>query len=246
MLVCHRKPFFKGFILLLSFALMAVIMLMPIFKGNDGEKLTSLEFADAVFNSLSKGSSNFFDEVEQSVRTVAGQNVHLAVAVANSNLGTLAVKQLKDAGVDQASDENGVVAFAGDLAQILSAATRDSREIFNNNGQTVVERYGCANPLDCMQAWWRILEPSVKELQKAGRIADAKVVDAVVKKAVEPANNFYGISDANVADNILLILAMLTFYVIYAIWYGFGIYNLFDGLGLMGAHEKTPDAAEDL
>ena len=36
-------------------------------------------------------------------------------------------------------------------------------------------------------------------------------------------------------DNIALLTFMLVFYVVYTLWYGYGVFELFEGLGL-GAH----------
>lgn len=245
MLVRHKKPFLKGFALLLSFFVMAAVMLTPIFRGVDGSRLTSLQYADAVFNSLSKGSSDFAQEVQAAIKTVAGQKVDLSIPFSSLRLSQMAERELAAAGTEKVMAMDEVVSFHGPLEPILAAAARDSAELFANNGKAVSDRYAGAPPLLVSEAWWHLLEPAVKELQKEGRVQTASVVDLVVKKAIEPANNFYGISDANVADNIFLIFAMLAFYVLYAIWYGFGIYNLFDGLGLMGGHAGTSGAAEN-
>lgn len=238
MIVRHKKAFLKGIVLLLSFIIMAIIMLMPIFSAKDGSRLTSLEFADSVFNSLSKGSSNFMDDVAAQIKTVTGKNVQLQAHIGDKAIADLALKELQAAGIADASLKDGIITFGGNFENILQAALLDSRQLFHNEGKIVSGRYGGVPPLDVSLAWWRLLQPCVKELQLKGDLAEAKVLDMVIKKAIEPANNFYGISEASVADNMLLMIAMLVFYVLYAIWYGFGIYNIFDGLGLMGSSAK--------
>lgn len=237
MLVYAKKPFYIGLLMLVSFIIMAWIMLLPIFPGASGQKLTSLQFADEVFNSLSKGSSNFFPEVRESIKSVHGKEVSLAVDLDGRDLASIILQELMKAGVTDAVETDGVITFKGNLERILAAATQDSADLFANDGNAISSRYNGASPLQISRGWWHLLQPCVKLLQMQGAVADAKVVDTVVKKAIEPANNFYGISDANAAENILLILGMLTFYVLYAIWYGFAIYNLFDGLGFLGKHD---------
>ncbi|KJU85505.1 hypothetical protein MBAV_002301, partial [Candidatus Magnetobacterium bavaricum] len=56
--------------------------------------------------------------------------------------------------------------------------------------------------------------------------------NAVVKKAVEPAYNFYGIQPQKVSDKILLMAGLLVFYVFYTIMWGYAIFFVFEGLGL--------------
>ena len=54
----------------------------------------------------------------------------------------------------------------------------------------------------------------------------------VMKKAVETAYNFYGISPERVSDRIGLMTGLLVFYVVYTLWWGFAIFFIFEGIGL--------------
>jgi hypothetical protein len=71
-----------------------------------------------------------------------------------------------------------------------------------------------------------------KELKKQGKIAEAKIVSDVMKKAVEPAYNFYKIEGQKVSEKAGLMIGLLVFYVVYTMWWGFAIFYLFEGLGL--------------
>jgi hypothetical protein len=70
-------------------------------------------------------------------------------------------------------------------------------------------------------------------------IAEAQVVDQVLRRAVEPGNNFFGVTPARVSDHLLLMAGMLLFYVLYTLWYGFAIFDLFEGVGLTMTKSKV-------
>ena len=71
-----------------------------------------------------------------------------------------------------------------------------------------------------------------KELKKEKLIAEANMISDVKKKAVETAYNFYGIAPEKVSDRVGIMTALLVFYVIYTMWYGFAIFYIFEGVGL--------------
>ena len=52
-----------------------------------------------------------------------------------------------------------------------------------------------------------------------------------MSKAIEPAYNYYGVQAKPVKEEIFLLIAALAFYVIYTMWYGFGLLYLFEGCG---------------
>jgi capsid portal protein len=83
-----------------------------------------------------------------------------------------------------------------------------------------------------MTSWWNVLKVMDKELKKQGKIEDSKIVSDVMKKAVEPAYNYYKIEAQQVADKAGIMTGLLVFYVIYTMWWGFAIFYMFDGIGL--------------
>lgn len=244
MLIRERRPFFWGILLLVSFAIMAITMLQPVFRDSEGVRISSLQFADAVFNSLSKGSSWFVPQVREEIAALPRTDVDLSVRLARPALAPVILRLLTDTGITDSVFSNGNISFRGNFNAVLKAAAEDAALLYDNKGEELASRYGGEQPLRIAQAWWQLLEPAVKELQRMERLQAARVVEMVVKKAIEPGNNFYGLPVARVAENIPLICAMLAFYVLYAIWYGFGIYRLFEGLGLLGPHEARENVAE--
>ncbi|MBQ9537082.1 MAG: hypothetical protein IJU79_04745 [Desulfovibrionaceae bacterium] len=238
MLIHEKKPFIRGSLMILSFLVVFGALLTPIFHDEHGKPLTGLQFADNVFNELSKGSSNFFPTLRDQVATLAGRNVQLTVKVKKADQAPLAVTLLNQAGA-QASNEQGTITFGGDLAQILAAAVDDSEKLYHNNDKDVSAKYNGVKALDVSSAWWQVLTPSIKELQKNKMIAEAKVVDQIIRRGIETGHNFFGIEPAKVKDHVLLLTSMLVFYIIYTLWYGFSIFELFEGIGLAMTKSKV-------
>lgn len=232
------KPLIRGLFMLASFAILFLLVLMPIWPGPDGEKLTGLQFADAAFNGLSKGSSYFIPEAELASGAMTGKSVSLAPRLANAEQAALAARILQKAGMEVKLD-GSIVSFSGDLGSALKAAVHDSDLLYNNDGEAVSERYGGAEPLSVARAWWHALNPCIRQLQRQGHNLEAEAVQDVVKRAIEPGNNFYGIKAQKISANVFLVLSLLLFYVLYTLWYGFGMYEIFEGLGLLeGKPEK--------
>ena len=90
MLVHAKAPFIRGCLLLISFLALFGIMLMPLMKDELGNHMTGLQYADNVFNELSKGSSYFIPGVRNSVKTVEGKSVQLTVKLKKADLAALA------------------------------------------------------------------------------------------------------------------------------------------------------------
>ena len=239
--IVRKKPdFVKGVAMLGTFLILFTFILSPILPGADGRKLTGLEYADKIFNELSKGSSFFIPAVREAIAPLMGKDATLRVTLQKPELAPLATRLLERAGVYRVEAQGARLGFAGDLGAILEAATQDADDLYHNDGQAVSARCDGAPALEVAQAWWYLLKPCIQELQKQGRVADAKVVEQVVTRALAPGNNFYGIEPAKMSEHVLLVCGLLAFYVLYTLWYGFGIYEIFEGLGLVtGSHKET-------
>ncbi len=229
MLIHHTKSFVKGMLLLLTFGVMCTVMLFPVLQNEYGNRMTGLEYADSVFNSLSKGSSYFVPQVRESVQEVKGRAVSVSVPLKHE-LGEAMVRAYESIGAE-ARIEGQRLLVRGDLGAILDAVTDVGDRLYFNDTKTVEGRFH-QPALLVARAFWHSLNPAIKALQRQGRIEDAKVVDQVLRRVLEPGNNFYSVPVARVSDHVLLIVVMLAFYIIYTLWYGFGIMELFQGIGL--------------
>jgi len=239
MLIVNKKLFIRGALLFVSFACVLASLFMPIWgSGENG-----LNEADDLFNRLSKGSSYFIPGVQKDLPTVEGKIVNVTVKVKEGDVKFIprAVENMKKAGVDVSSTEN-TITYSGDLSKILTLAVQDADDMFKDNGQAVKDRYGVTEP-DAekliTKAWWIVLEGSIKPLQKQKLIAEAKIVGNVNKRALEPGYNFYKIPSKKVADSVLPLAGLLIFYVVYTMWYGYAIFDMFAGIGLSMSKSKV-------
>ena len=71
---------------------------------------------------------------------------------------------------------------------------------------------------------------------KQKQFQEAKTVDLVVKKVVEPSYNYYGIEPQKISDRVFIVFFSLVFYVVYTLWYGFAVMYLFEGWGMKLEH----------
>ena len=239
MLVHAKAPFIRGCLLLISFLALFGIMLMPLMKDELGNHMTGLQYADNVFNELSKGSSYFIPGVRNSVKTVEGKSVQLTVKLKKADLAALAGMVLEKSGATDVRVEDGKVSFSGNLGPILTSATDDADNLYNNNADAVSQKYDGQPALKVAAAWWYVLSPCIKEQQKQYKIGEAQVVDNVLRRAIEPGNNFFSVPPAKVSEHLILMSAMLIFYVLYTLWYGFAIFELFEGMGLAMTKSKV-------
>lgn len=239
MLVHAKAPFIRGCLLLISFLVLFVILLMPIMKDELGNHVTGLQYADNVFNELSKGSSYFIPGVRENLKSVDGKDIQITVKLKKADLAPLAALVLEKSGATNVSAQDGKVSFSGNLGLILASATDDSDNLYNNDAEAVARKYDGEPALKVASAWWYVLSPTIKELQKQHKIAESQVVDQVLRRAIEPGNNFYSVPAAKVSEHLVLMSAMLIFYVLYTLWYGFAIFELFEGMGLAMTKSKV-------
>jgi len=241
MLIRNKALFNKGLMLMASFLCIFVSLFLPIWGGHGN----GLDAADNMFNRLSKGSSYFIPGVREDALKLEGKNVTITVKVKEAALAPRAVENLVKAGAT-AELKDGAITYTADLGKILGAALVDADDLFNNRGPAVLERYAATEAnaeKTIVKAWWAVLDPSIKELQKQKLIQEAKVVGQVNKRGLEPGYNFYGIAGEKVLDNVLPLVGLLAFYVLYTMWYGYAIFDMFGGIGLGMSKPKTKSEA---
>ncbi|MDL2279369.1 hypothetical protein LJC15_01725 [Desulfovibrio sp. OttesenSCG-928-G11] len=240
MLIRNGKAFTRGLMLMGSFIVIFVLFFTPVFPAQEegGEKTNGLVFADHLFNTLSKGSSNFFDpslsdpkSVNVAVESVKGVTVDIETPIKDQALVESAVKLLGGYGFEVSAAGTGVK-MKGDLYAFLSGALADSLSTYNNNFEEVAGRRDGMEGRQVMKTYWALVDGMIKPMQRAGQVKEATVVNTVKGKAVESSYNFYGITPLRVMDNVPLVAGFLIFYVIYTMWYGFAIFELFEGIGL--------------
>lgn len=231
MIVKNKTEFFKGVFLAVTFAGVLALIFSPVFgKDKDGKDMNGLVYADDMFNKLSKGSSYFIPKVVKSNEAVKGTQVAMAIKLEKAEQNANALKLLTTSGAT-AQNTGASIELTGDLGAVMANVLQDADDMFKNDGKKVADRYGM-DEKEAMTTWWDVLKVMDKSLKKQGRIAEAKIVSDVMKKAVEPAFNFYKIEAQNVVDKAGIMTALLVFYVAYTMWWGFAIFYMFDGVGL--------------
>jgi hypothetical protein len=226
MLIRHGKMFNMGLLLGISFLGVLFLIFQPVFPG---EK-TGLDFADDLFNKLSKGSSYFIPAVTKDNEKLMGTNFSVNIKLDKPEQVESAVKVLTTGGV-QATAKEAQLAITGDLGKLLGSAIRDSDEMYKNEGAKVSGRYGLKDS-EVMMLWWTVLSKMNKEFQKDKKLSESDMVVKVMQKAVEPAYNYYGIEAEKVSGKAFTLIGLLVFYVGYTMWWGYAIFYMFDGIGL--------------
>jgi len=226
MIVKSKMEFAKGAFLAATFAGVLALIFSPIF----GEGRNGLVYADDMFNKLSKGSSYFIPKVAKSNEQFANTAIAVTVKYEKPEQIDGTVKLLTTAGID-AKNANAELQINGSLGTLMTKILQDSDDMYKNNGSAVATRYG-REEKKVMETWHTMLKGMDKSLKKQGKIAEAKMVSDVMKKAVEPAYNYYKVEAQNVVDKAGIMTGLLVFYVAYTMWWGFAIFYMFDGVGL--------------
>ena len=234
MLVRHKKTMTIGVLLGLSFIGVLVLIFSPVF----GEGKNGLEYSDALFNKLAKGSSYFIPELTQSLKEVQGKdNGETTIRMENADAASKAAKILTRADMNVVV-KGSELTINGDLAKELGNVLDDSNAMYYNNGSEISQKYGMDEG-EVMSIWWGVLKRTAKEFQKTDRVEQADVIQEVMKKGIEPAFNFYNVEPQKVSDKALTVTGLLLFYILYTMWWGYAIFYLFDGLGLSMTKAKV-------
>ncbi|MBF0538194.1 MAG: hypothetical protein HQL03_08080 [Nitrospirae bacterium] len=225
-MIKNSGAFFKGLIIAMCFLGLLFLIFSPVF----GDGRNGLVYADDMFNKLAKGSSHFIPALLAGNQKNQDKTISVTFSMDKAEEAELAGKLITTAGVKAVVDK-GAISMEGSLGKLIGAVLEDSELMFQNDADKIKSRYEQPGKV-VMKAWWGALSKMVKKLEKDGKINEAKAINNVVKKAVEPAYNFYGIQPQNVSDKILLMIALLVFYVFYTIMWGYAIFFMFEGLGL--------------
>jgi len=135
-----------------------------------------------------------------------------------------------------AAVENDNLMVNGDLEKIFSTCLEDTESAYHNRADDLGARYGLeARP--ALHSWWVALGAMERDLNRQKLFAAAQLTHTVQAKTVECAYNYYGIEAQQIRDRWGTVLFSLVFYVLYTVWYGYGIMYVFEGLGFeLAAH----------
>jgi len=236
MIIRNKKPFAVGAIFAISFIGVLLMIFSPVFGGKNG-----LQYADDTFNKLAKGSSYFIPKVSKEVEKVAGKPMVASFKLEDKEQVENTRKLFETAGA-KVEVTNDVILVNGDMAAILGSAVKDADSMYKNDGKAITDRYGY-DEKQVMKNWWFAFSKMEKSMKKEKLIAEAKVIGEVNKKAIEPGYNFYKIDANKVSEHAGILSGLLMFYVLYTMWWGYGIFFMFEGVGLTMKKSKVKKEA---
>lgn len=228
-MIANKKEFYGGFALFVAFFVVLFIIFSPVFKGQNG-----MEYLDALYNSISKGSAYYIPKVKEEADKFIGNNVTMALKMADEKQAQQTASLFTEVGAT-AEVSGDQLTVSGDLGNILANCLTDSDSMYNNDGTTVSNKYGY-NERRVLYNWHKALKAADKNLKKQKLFKEAKVVALTIKKVVETSYNYYKIEPQKIGDKVGIVIFSLIFYVGYTMWYGFSILFMFEGWGLRLEH----------
>lgn len=226
----QKRLMARGVVLLGSFFVVLGLIFSPVFPN----KMNGLDYMDNLFNMISKGSSYFIPKIKADGEKKAGTMIEAKVKVADEKVLQQMVQMLTVSGMEAVASGSELV-IKGDLGKFMASSLDDADKMFANNGKPVSEKYGVPER-QVMHNWYTLYKGMSKDFKANEKFAEMKVVENASKKALEPAYNYYGVESKIWNQNIGLIAFSLGFYVLYTLWFGFGIMYVFEGLGLRIGH----------
>jgi len=231
-LVRNKRTFSIGLVMIASFILCYVGMMSP----NFGNGRNGLEFADDMFNSLSKGSAYFIKDAQKVADGQKGKSINLTVKAPSAADAVKWGKLYTTADADVTVKDSSVT-INGDYGKILGAVVADSDLMYHNDSKSLEKKYGY-DGREATNNWNNSLKKIDAALKAKSQFQQEFDLVKVQQKALEPAYNYYGVEIKKVNENKLSLAFLLSFYLLYTVWYGFGLFYLFDGLGIVVSKPK--------
>ena len=208
----------QGYLLLASFFAVLVAIFMPLFPGTQGNKVNGLDYLDNFFNQLSKGSAYYIGDQIKKAEKYNGQQFTTSLKMKSPEEAALTAKLFATNKIVAAA-EGDKVKVSGDFGSMITIMLNDADSMYHNKGEALTAKYG-VNERQTIYSWYQSLAAMEKDMTKA----------------VEPAYNYYQVEAKSVKAEMFMLIASLAFYVIYTMWYGFGLLFLFEGAGIKLDH----------
>jgi len=228
-MIANKKEFYGGLGLVIAFFVVLVIFFSPIYHGKNG-----LDFLDNLYNSISKGSAYYIPEVKEKVTPFKGKTIDASFDMGSADQASKTALLFKAAGAKVAL-KDATLQVAGDLGAVFLATLEDADAMYANNGEKVAGKYGY-DSRHVLYNWWKAYKGMTTNFKDNKLFKEADAADLVVKKAVETSYNYFKIEPQKIGERIGIVIFSLVFYVVYTVWYGFGIMFLFEGWGMKIGH----------
>lgn len=222
-----RAQVYRGVLLAGSFVgVLVFIVMIPTFEGKN-----FIEYADMQFDSYAKHSSYFIPEI-----SAGAEKLQSKISVELDMKSEETARKTALLYANFAEQKGNKISVNGELGKILLLALRDAEKGYRNDNAYFERNYGISAK-EALYLWHLSLSSIVKELEKEQRFEESLFIKTqVLMRAIEPAYNFYGV-EAKPID--LVGGALLIFYVVYTLWWGFAIYFLFEGMGIKITKPKS-------
>lgn len=234
MLIVNKKQFGISLFMMVVFAAVLFVMFTPLFHGQN-----AFQASDGLFNSISKASTNHIAELHSILDNLQHSDANQTLVIPQS-VGTDLAIMLNSAGA-QASYDNNELKVSGDLKVIFKRILADSEAMFNNNGEVLKNTYDI-EPKTAMYAWWIYTNAASKNFKLTKKFAASKVLEEIKTKGVEVGYNYYGVAPTPVSERVGITSFALIFYVAYTLWWGYAIFFMCEGLGLMMVKSSKKEA----
>jgi hypothetical protein len=250
-MAADKKHLTWGLILLASFVGVLILIFAPIY----GQGMNGLEYSDDLFNKLAKGSAYQIPKLKKDVEKYKGKVLDVVIDVkkptdkpGDAEKRAERIAKVFTINGAQAEVQGSKVHITGDFGAIMLAALEDSDQMYKNNGDYIKKKYDVKgetpekeleNIKQMFRQWHNAFTAINKQLTLQKKAEDANFVKKVMTAAIEPAYNFYGIQAVKISEKAGVATGLLVFYVLYTIWYGFGVLYLFEGLGLSTKKAKV-------
>lgn len=225
----RKRELVLGIVLMIGFLVVLAGIFSPVFNGYNG-----MEYMDNLYNSISKGSAYYIDDVRENANAMAGEMIDVKLEFGNE-MQAERVAVIFNANGAAAQTVEGGVSVRGDLGELYQAALDDAEAMYHNNAQALEEKYGY-EAQSVLFNWWSVSTVLDKVLSKQKRFAPAKNISTIKGKAIETAYNYFGIEPQSISSKLGIVIGSLVFYVVYTLWYGFAILFMFEGSGFRLEH----------
>ncbi|WP_456325871.1 hypothetical protein [Desulfonauticus submarinus] len=224
MLIVNKKPFFGGMVLMISFLIVLYILFLPMFNGKN-----AIHEIDNLFNSLAKGSSYYFDNLEKKVTFIKEQEYDFDIEI-QEDLVKDSVKIINFYTNKIYLRNNDNIVFTINLNTFLSDIVKEGKMFYLDKVNFIQQKYNLPAK-KVFFIYWKLLKEMQKQLKLEKKVKEAKILSSIIKRCVELSYNFFGIVPEKVSEKAWILSAALAFYVIYTLWFGFAIFFLFEGFG---------------
>jgi len=225
-LIVDRAKFGLGLAGLIVFA---IVLGSGVTLSKGGQ--TILAWADNFFNQLAKNSTYYIPDARKEAVAFADVPIDIGIRPRETLDGAEINRIIAASGCQASPTVDGRTRILGTMGQLSEAAIADAELAFLNNEKALLAEHEMP-PSEVLFCWWIVFDGLARRYVQENRHEQAEFAKFLSAKVLEPAYNFRGIEAKKTHDNVLPLVGLLCFYVLYTLWYGFSILLLMGGFGI--------------